>query len=126
MILYDTWHDSFLRLEYQIHNKLQRRILKKGEVKPPDYDMFIQCYSCGNIFPIYETFTDSKIRDFLETTDNPFEGNEPTFLSIDSRATQRRKGKKPRSKRLKIGEHEDPDIQKEIDTHGSDNVQIIQ
>lgn len=30
-------------LEYEIHNKLQPRILKKGEVKPPDYDQFIQC-----------------------------------------------------------------------------------
>jgi hypothetical protein len=36
-------------------------------------------------------------------------------LSTDSRATQRRKGKKPRSKRLKIGEHEDPEIQAELD-----------
>jgi hypothetical protein len=39
--------DSFLCLEYQIHNKLQPRILKKGEVKPPDYDMFVQCCECG-------------------------------------------------------------------------------
>ena len=40
--------------------------------------------------------------------------NESVFLSLDSRATQRRKGKKPKSKRFKIGEHEDPEIQAEI------------
>jgi len=75
--------------------------------------MFVQCYSCGNIFPIYETHFESEIKDSLETFNNPFE-NESTFLSIDSRKEQRRKGKKPRSKRLKTEEHEDPEIQAEI------------
>jgi len=105
-------------LEYEIHNKLQPRILKKGEVKPPDYDMFVQCYSCGNVFPIYEAHYASEIKDSLETVNNPFEGNESIFLSIESRATQRRKGKKPRSKRLKTEEHEDPAIDMEIQQHG--------
>lgn len=50
----------------------------------------------------------------LETTDNPFEGNESLFLSTDSRATQGRKGKKHRT-RFKIGEHKDPEIQAAID-----------
>ena len=67
-------------LEYEIHNKLKPRILKKGEIRPPDYDDFIQCWECGNVFPIHETFTESKIKDSVETTDNPFE-NESIFLS---------------------------------------------
>ena len=71
----------------------------------------MSCYQCGNTFPIHETFTESEIKDSLETVSNPFEGNESTFLSIESRATQRRKGKKPRSKRLKTEEHEDPEIE---------------
>jgi hypothetical protein len=100
-------------LQYEIHNKLQPRILKKGEVKPPDYDEFIQCYSCGNIFPIYEAHYESEIKDSLETTDNPFE-NESTFLSTESRVEQRRKGKSPRSKRFNTEEHEDAEIQTEI------------
>ncbi|HXV88050.1 MAG TPA: hypothetical protein VD710_03035 [Nitrososphaeraceae archaeon] len=108
-------------LEYEIHNKLQPRILKKGEVKPPDYDMFVQCYSCGNIFPIYEAHFESEIKDSLETVDNPFE-TESTFLSIDRRKEQRRKGKKPRSKRLKTEEHEDPEIQAAIDKGLSVNI----
>jgi len=74
----------------------------------------MSCYECGNTFGIHETFTESKIKDSLETTSNPFEGNESTFLSVDCRATQRRKGKKPRSKRLKSEEHEDAEIQAEI------------
>jgi hypothetical protein len=78
----------------------------------------------GNVFPTYEAHFESKIKDSVETTSNPFE-NESIFLSIESRATQRRKGKKPRSKRLKT-EDEDPDIQREIHRHGSDNVPVIQ
>jgi hypothetical protein len=95
-------------LEYEIHNKLQPRILKKGEVRPPDYDEFIQCYECGNVFPIHETHFESKIKDSVETTDNPFE-NESVFLSTESRATRRGKGKKHKN-RFKIGEQEDPEI----------------
>ena len=83
----------------------------------------MSCYECGNTFPIYETFAESKIKDSLETTDNPFE-NVSTFVSIDSRKEQRRKGKKPRSKRFKIEEHEDPEIQAEINK--GNTVRILQ
>ena len=41
-------------------------------------------------------------------------GNESTFLSTESRKEQRRKGIKPRSKRFKTEEHEDPEIQAEL------------
>jgi len=44
------------------------------------------------VFPIHETRFESKLKDSVETTDNPFE-NESVFLSTESRATQRRKGK---------------------------------
>jgi hypothetical protein len=100
-------------LAYGFKHKLGPKIKKKGEPPAPDDDQFMSCYECGNTFPVYETFTESKIKDSVETTDNPFE-NESTFLSADSRATQRRKGKKPRSKHLKTEEHEDPEIQAEI------------
>jgi hypothetical protein len=99
-------------LEYEIHNKLRPRILEKGEIKPPDYDDFIQCYVCGNVFPIYEAHFESEIKDSLETTDNPFEGNESIFLSTDNRATQRRKSK--HKSKFKVGEHEDLEIEAEI------------
>ena len=48
------------------------------------------------------------------------------FGSTESRKEQRRKGKKPRSKRLKTEEHEDSEIAQEIRRHGSDNVRILQ
>ena len=88
-------------------------MLKHGEKPAPDHDLWLSCYECGNTFPRHETFTDSKIKDSIETSDNPFE-NETTVLSIDSRATQRKKGKRRKS-RFANYENEDPDIQRELD-----------
>jgi hypothetical protein len=88
---------------YQIHNKLQPRILKKGEVKPPDYDEFVQCYECGNIYPIYQSYPETEIKDSEETVKTPFE-NESVFTS-----TRKRK----RKNRLRM--YQDEDIQRELD-----------
>jgi hypothetical protein len=66
-------------LEYEIHNKLGPRIKKKGEPRAPDDEQFLSCYECGNTFGIHETHFESKIKDSVETTDNPFD-NESTFL----------------------------------------------
>lgn len=99
-------------LEYEIHNKLKPRILRKGEQRPPDYDQFIQCWECGSIYPIYQSYPETEIKDSEETVQNPSD-NESIFLSVDSRATQRRKDKKRKS-RFSYKEYEDPEIQAEI------------
>jgi hypothetical protein len=56
----------------------------------------------------------------LETVQTPSK-NESIFPSTESRATQRRKGKKHKS-RFKIGEHEDPEIQAEINKGNTVNI----
>lgn len=64
-----------------------------------------------------------------KTVSNAFEGNETVFLSSDSRATQRRKGKKIKRKRSAKWlntEHEDADIAHEIRQHGEHNVHVHQ
>jgi hypothetical protein len=58
--------------EYGFHNKLGPKIKKKGEPRAPDDDQFVSCYECGNTFGIHETHFESKIKDSVETTDNPF------------------------------------------------------
>ena len=110
-------------LKYELHNKLGAKIKKKGEPSAPDDQLYLSCYDCGNTFPIHETFTESKIKDSVETTDNPFE-NESVFLSTDSRATERRKGKKRKGRFAHKQEHEDPEIQAEINK--GNTVRIIQ
>ncbi len=68
----------------------------------------------------------------METVKSPFESNESVFLSVDNRATQRRKRErrdryrkgvhKYVSKRIDYEEKEDPDIQKEIDRRAAINI----
>jgi hypothetical protein len=60
------------------------------------------------------------IKDSVETTDNPFEGNESIFLSTDNRKEQRKKDKQ--KSRFKIGEHKDPEIQAAIDKGNTLNI----
>lgn len=57
--------------------------------------------------PIYTAKFESKIKDFVETPSNPFESNESTFLSTDSRATERKEGKKRKVRFSHEQEHED-------------------
>jgi len=109
-------------LTFEIHNKLGPKIKKKGEPSAPDDDQFASCYECGNTFPIYETHFESKIKDSLETTDNPFEGNESIFLATETRKEQRRKGKKRIGRFSYKQEHEDPDIQREIEKGAMVNI----
>ena len=121
-------------LEYGFHNKLGPKILEKGERPAPDNDQWCSCYQCGNTFPVYEAHYESEIKDSMETVQNPFENSESVFLSTDSSATTRRKRErtarkgvhKYRSKRIDYEEKQDPEIQAEIDRHGTDNVRIIQ
>jgi hypothetical protein len=117
MILVIVSQDSYLCLEYEIHNKLGPKIKKKDEPRAPDDDQFLSRYECGHPYAIHETFAESKIKDPVETTDNPH-NNESIFMSTDSRATQRRKGRKvrrARSAKWLNTEHEDPEIQAAID-----------
>jgi hypothetical protein len=86
-------------------------------------------------YPIYQSYPETEIKDSEETVQTPFE-NESIFLSGETRKEQRRKRelrdshkrgvKRYTSKRLHQPDDEDPDIQREIDRYGSDNVRIIQ
>lgn len=58
--------------QYGFKQVLGPRILMKGEPIPRDHDQWLQCRSCGIIIPIYEVKKESKLQDFVETSDNPF------------------------------------------------------
>jgi hypothetical protein len=72
-------------LQYGIRSKLKRRMYKvetNEERKPklvpanvPDADRFRQCFHCGDIVPIYNVKYESKIEDFVQPIDNPFDSN---------------------------------------------------
>ena len=96
-------------------------------------DQWLSCYECGNIFPIYQSYPETEIRDSEEIVNNPFE-NESIFVGGQSRKKQWRKRelidghkrgvKRYASKRLQQPDDEDPDIQAEINK--GNTVRIIQ
>ena len=63
-----------------LKSKLGLRILQKNEPIPPDYLEFRQCHICAFILPIYELKKESKIKDTIETTRNPFEESRNTLI----------------------------------------------
>jgi hypothetical protein len=111
-------------LEHGLYELLGPRILKPNEPVPEDYEQWRSCIGCGRIIPIYEQKFESEIEDVVESVDNPHD----IGLSVLGNENKRRKGRKSDIQGLKerIEREKDPDIQKEINRHGSDNVNIIQ
>ena len=77
--------------------------------------MLVQCYECGEIFPIYEAHYESEIKYSEETIQNPFE-NESVFMSSKKR--------KYKDRRLNSNSllDDDPDIQAELDKGNTVNI----
>lgn len=114
-------------LQYGIRSKLKRRMYKVGtseDGKPklvpatvPDADRFRQCFHCGDIVPLYNVKYESKIGDFVETIDNPFDAD-PGNMQAITPARDRLKLNKNKSiykrKREQISKIKDDDIKKEI------------
>ena len=92
-----------------------------GEVRQPDYDEWLECPTCYNVIPKYEIEKEATIKDEVETVESPFE-NQSKFLGVSKRTSKQ--GIKARKKRNKP-HHKDPEIQREIDQHGNDAVNII-
>ena len=93
-----------IALEYEIHNKLGPKIKKQSEPRAPDDEQFFRVIIVVIPFRIHETHFDSKIKDSVETTSNPFD-NDSTFLSTDSRTTQRMNAKKRKRRFSHFQEH---------------------
>jgi len=114
-------------LQLGIRSKLMKRMYKvasneDGQPKlvpasVPDADRFRQCYHCGDIVPIYHVKTESKIEDFVETIDNPFDAN-PGNMEGFTPGRDRLKLNKSKSiykrKRQYADSIKDDDIKKEI------------
>ncbi len=109
-----------------LRSVLGSKILMPNEEKQPDYENRLQCAKCSWVCPIYEVEHESTIEDSIQPSDNPFDNAQGQVLSVDSRATQRRKDRnknmnskgvtRRRSKRFQNKErHKDPEVQEAID-----------
>ena len=100
-------------LEFEFKEPLGPRILLKGESKPTDYDQWLQCLACGNIYPIYEAKIESKLQDFIEVSDNPFDIGQ-TIVGLGNKVKKTRHQKELQTLRNKIDYERDEDIKKEF------------
>jgi len=114
-------------LQLGIRSKLMKRMYKvasnedgKPKLVPatiPDADRFRQCYHCGDIVPIYNVKTESKIEDFVETIDNPFDANPSKMDSFTPGAGRNRINKSKsiyKRKKQQIDSIKDEDVRKEL------------
>lgn len=109
--------------KHGLQEKLIPRILKPGELMSnEEYEKWKQCRGCGMIFPIYEVKTKSKLQDFVETTDNPFDSGQ-TILGNEKKKKSKRKSEMDRLKE-RIEREKDEDIKLEL--RQGNNVTIIE
>jgi len=117
--------------------KMGPKLILEGEQRQADHDQFMQCPSCAWLCPIFELETEPEIQDTAQTIDSPYDNQEGQVLGVANRQTQTKTRKKkaaysnrvtrPTSKRTsqKLKQELDPDIQREIDQHGEDNVHVV-
>jgi len=93
--------------------------------EPEDNELFCQCYFCGEIYGVHEIENQKKLQVVelkSHITDNPFEAKQTLTESIPKRTSPA--GIKARKKRNRP-HHKDEEIDREIQQHGIDNVNVI-
>ncbi len=122
---------------FGFQNKLGVLIVKQGEQRPTDWENWLQCHQCGSKYGRFEVLAQKTLKMNTEKHEesNPFNAKEPIFMHSATRAEvrkqrelrdQNKKGvKRYTSKRFQVPDDEDPEIQREIDRHGSENVHVI-
>jgi hypothetical protein len=106
--------------------RLGPKILMPNEPRPDDYENFLECGTCGWICPLYSVEKEATIQDSIETSSSPYEDNKTIIENVfPKRSSPAGKKLSAKKKRNKIKVTNDPDIQREIDQHGEDNVRVV-
>lgn len=50
---------------------------------PRDHELWKQCHECGTIVPVYEAKKESRLVDFVETSDNPFDEEHASSVFVE-------------------------------------------
>jgi hypothetical protein len=84
-----------------------------GGKVPYDHDKWKQCHECGTIVPIYEVKKESRLVDFVETSDNPFD-DENTIIGLGNRRSLTAIQKEREKLLERIDQEKDEDIKREL------------
>jgi hypothetical protein len=84
-----------------------------GEKIPHDHDLWKQCHECGQIVPIYEVKKESKLQDFIEISDNPFDQGK-SIVGLGNKGKKNKYQKMREKLQERIDNEPDLDIKQEI------------
>ncbi len=109
-------------MQHDYKNVLGRKILMPGEVRPDDYENYLECPTCYSVIPIHEGLKEETIKDAVETHESPFE-DKLILQSIPKRSSPkgRRITAKRRHNKLKLDE--DKEINDLLRKYG-DNITV--
>ncbi len=114
-------HCEVVGIKSKLHKRMyQYNTETKKPEQVPDAENWLQCYNCGDIFPIYEVKKEAKISDFVEVSDYPFDNN-PGNMETFGRPLSESVGLKKYKNKRRI--HKDLEIQEFLDR--GDNVENI-
>lgn len=103
---------------FELKHMLGPMLIKHGQKRPEDHENWLSCYHCGNTYPRFEPMAHGKL--VLPTEqhveENPHEAKNSVVIGFN----------RGRSRKKKQQYHPDPDINREMKNHGSDNVRIIE
>lgn len=94
---------------------LKPRVLMVDEVKPPDFDHWLQCQNCGTVYPKTET----KIEPEISTIKEPSDGKQGRIRAVEGKRRKNKRMSEGRTSRLKSRtrsrwEITDDDLQREL------------
>jgi len=104
-------------MEAGFRERLGPRVLVGDEPRPPDYEMFLSCYACGRIVPVYEAQKESGIKNTIGTIENPFDqGHNIVGLGNVTKGRSKQTELSRKIKRMKAvaDKEKDPDIKLEL------------
>jgi hypothetical protein len=79
---------------YGVQSRLGSKILGIDESRPADYDHWIQCHNCGQVYAKHEV----KIEPELEPIKQPSDGKQPKSRGIEKKRKPKGRGYNPRLK----------------------------
>jgi hypothetical protein len=101
-------------LEFGFKVQLRNRVYPNNEPIPVDHDQWRMCHDCGLIVPVYELEKESKIKDVVQTVNNPFDSG-TSFLGIDKRTSVGGKiTRKKRERQKQLDEIKETDLNAEL------------
>jgi len=102
---------------FQVQCRLGNKILRVGEVKQSDYDLWLQCSNCGSLYQKHEV----KVEPDLDSVKVLSDGKQAKIQGIEKKRKPKGRGNNPRLKNNNRWEIKDEDLLREL----NDGAQLL-